>query len=111
MKISFLALIFFMALNASASTYLKKLISKGFISSCSIFLFTQCENFPVRAIDADTARFSQGLKELQNLDSNWDTIVKGQGDNIRRKLGTKNSNRFNAALLEITAILFKWPPS
>jgi hypothetical protein len=37
---------------------------------------------------AAITRFDAVLSELQSLDSKWDLIVKGQGDNIRRKLGT-----------------------
>ena len=33
-------------------------------------------------------RFNDALQSLQALDKNWDSIVKGQGDNIRRQLGT-----------------------
>lgn len=38
--------------------------------------------------DPETLRFTQGLQALENLDGNWESVVKGQGDNIRRKLGT-----------------------
>lgn len=44
-----------------------------------------------QAKSTDTAslgRFDLALKELQTLDRNWDSIVKDQGDNVRRKLGT-----------------------
>lgn len=33
-------------------------------------------------------RFEDSLDVLSNLDKNWDSITKGNGDNIRRKLGT-----------------------
>jgi len=34
------------------------------------------------------ARFQNSYDQLDRLDSSWDEIVKGEGDNIRRKLGT-----------------------
>ena len=34
------------------------------------------------------SRWQNAYQELKNLDDNWSTIVKGEGDNIRRKLGT-----------------------
>lgn len=33
-------------------------------------------------------RYEAALAELKSLDSDWDGIVRGQGDNIRRRLGT-----------------------
>ena len=94
MKISFspLASLLVIILNPASAKFcqkqITKLFSKGLIGCCSFVLASQSYIYPASAIDADTARFSQGLKELQNLDANWDGIVKGQGDNIRRKLGT-----------------------
>ncbi|KAJ1406780.1 hypothetical protein B484DRAFT_456740 [Ochromonadaceae sp. CCMP2298] len=38
--------------------------------------------------DAAMAKFEGSLNELTQLDEKWDTIVKGEGDNVRRKLGT-----------------------
>jgi hypothetical protein len=38
--------------------------------------------------DASSARFSVALKDLQELDANWDSKVAGDADNIRRVLGT-----------------------
>lgn len=47
---------------------------------------------PVISIAQDdpytASRFTAILNELVRLDSNWDTIVKGEGDNVRRVLGT-----------------------
>ena len=37
---------------------------------------------------SDISRFEAGLSELRRLDTDWTTIVKGGGDNIRRYLGT-----------------------
>lgn len=44
----------------------------------------------VEAVDDPTSiqRFDKSLLELQDLEKNWDSIVRGEGDNIRRKLGT-----------------------
>jgi len=64
-------------------------ILTALVSSFIIFspnlVFAQDDkpNDPV-AVD----RFHAALSELQYLDKNWDSLVKGQGDNIRRKLGT-----------------------
>ena len=38
--------------------------------------------------DINVTRFKSAFNELQNLDDNWNVVVKDQGDNIRRKLGT-----------------------
>jgi hypothetical protein len=63
---------------------MKKSLLTGMASLISI---TPLSSF---AIDDSTAiaRFSSCLTELNYLDNNWDDIAKGQGDNIRRKLGT-----------------------
>lgn len=34
------------------------------------------------------SRFEDSLNELVKLDNNWNSIVKGEGDNVRRRLGT-----------------------
>ena len=33
-------------------------------------------------------RYQAALVDLEKLDTNWDSIVQGKGDNIRRRLGT-----------------------
>jgi hypothetical protein len=38
--------------------------------------------------DAGTMRFRQALDDLVALDKDWDKLVKNDGDNIRRQLGT-----------------------
>lgn len=38
--------------------------------------------------EASLARWHAAYDELTKLDGNWESIVKGEGDNIRRKLGT-----------------------
>ena len=44
---------------------------------------------PAQAIDKEAVeRFEKATELLTNLDANWDSIVKGEGDNIRRQLGT-----------------------
>lgn len=44
---------------------------------------------PSIAIDSDSIiRMEKAQATLTNLDNNWEKIVQGQGDNIRRKLGT-----------------------
>lgn len=38
--------------------------------------------------EASINRFRKMYTELKELDENWDSIVKGEGDNVRRRLGT-----------------------
>ena len=46
-------------------------------------------NLSVASSDyAEQARFQSGLAQLKKLDSEWDIVSKGGGDNIRRYLGT-----------------------
>lgn len=67
---------------------LKRIVATSLLS-CWIVPLCGGENLVhARMEDADSIRFVNGLKELENLDTNWDKIVKGEGDNIRRKLGT-----------------------
>lgn len=58
---------------------------------CTLLLSLICTYGANRYADADAAglnRFERGLAELQSLDSDWDSIVRGNGDNVRRRLGT-----------------------
>ena len=44
-------------------------------------------------VDAAAAdRFRAALRTLQTLDDQWDALVRGQGDNVRRQLGGPSSN-------------------
>jgi hypothetical protein len=57
----------------------------------SFGLFAFPDTLPVLAKVSDEtslSRFNSGYDELKNLDRDWDKIVLGNGDNIRRKLGT-----------------------
>jgi hypothetical protein len=58
--------------------------------SAALIVATMGTTGALAAIDdpAAMARFEGSLNELTLLDEKWDTIVKGGGDNVRRKLGT-----------------------
>jgi hypothetical protein len=43
---------------------------------------------PMSQLDAGIGRFSSALDSLVDLNSNWDSKVKGDPDNVRRVLGT-----------------------
>eukprot|EP01041_Mallomonas_annulata_P011320 gene11320-23689_t len=66
-------------------TILSTMIGLSF-ASCSLFgngfAFALSESFP------ELNRYESALNELKRLDTNWDNIVQGKGDNIRRCLGT-----------------------
>jgi hypothetical protein len=52
---------------------------------CSIGLFTGTPDFSDAAINPESiSRFRVGCEDLENLDKNWDSVVKDTGDNIRR---------------------------
>eukprot|EP01039_Chlorochromonas_danica_P000345 gene345-370_t len=56
----------------------------------STFVLT-APHSPSQAVIEDVAivrRFHQAQEELEVLDKDWDKIVNGDGDNIRRRLGT-----------------------
>jgi hypothetical protein len=55
------------------------------VAACTLSL--PC-NAALDLSDPDIKRFQDSLIELQTLDDNWDELVKGEGDNIRRQLGT-----------------------
>ena len=64
------------------------------LKSCiaSIISFGIVYQYPLISLSVDDpypfSRFTAVYNELDRLDKNWDSIVKGEGDNVRRVLGT-----------------------
>ena len=77
---------------------------------CSIGFFASSPSFSDAAITDPTsiARFRQGYTDLQDLDKNWDTVVKDSGDNIRRVLGTVYSNPCSVSLCNFPGFVTKF---
>jgi len=68
-----------------------KILTTSFLAISSSLVIFGYDNKPCNAVaqsSIEKIRFEDSLKELKNLDRNWDKIVKGDGDNIRRRLGT-----------------------
>mmetsp|Transcript_11953 Transcript_11953/g.12017 ORF Transcript_11953/g.12017 Transcript_11953/m.12017 type:complete len:217 (+) Transcript_11953:152-802(+) len=68
--------------EVARSVIVSALISLSVLSTVNILPSVAASNFP------EMSRYEAGLAELKRLDSNWDRIVQGEGDNIRRCLGT-----------------------
>ena len=77
---------------------------------CSLGLFTSIPSFSNAAISDPTsiARFRQGYQDLQELDKNWDSVVKDSGDNVRRVLGTVYSNPCSVSLCNFPTFVNKF---
>lgn len=77
---------------------------------CSVGLFTSTPSFSEAAVDdpKSIARFRQGYQDLQDLDKNWDTVVKDSGDNVRRVLGTVYSNPCSVSLCSFPVFVNKF---
>ena len=91
----FVTSIYSVASVASRVTLYTKFARSVSLSICTIGCSLSLETMTVSpahaAISKDSlARWTQAYDELKSLDTNWDTIVKGDhdGDSIRRKLGT-----------------------
>ena len=77
---------------------------------CSIGMFSSSPSFSEAAINDPTgiARFKQGYKDLQDLDKNWDSVVKDSGDNVRRVLGTVYANPCSVSLCSFPIFVNKF---
>lgn len=84
------AQLFLVLLSLIDGSYLKslRLVKKSIFTSI-ISLGLSCNIIEAHAATPPVDyKFTNALCELKDLDSNWDDIVRGQGDNIRRRLGT-----------------------
>jgi hypothetical protein len=76
---------------------------------CGIGFFSTTPEFSTAAIDsASISRFRKGYEDLQDLDKNWDTVVKDSGDNIRRVLGTVYANPCSSPLCSFPTFVNKF---
>lgn len=80
----------------------------------TIVAFSPPSSLPSQAAIEDIAiirRFHQAREELATLDKDWDKIVNGDGDNIRRRLGTvyrtDGATRCDRALCSFTLFVEK----
>ena len=95
--IVFLLIIFPDVVYSKSSHFIGKQYSLRSVASASLsFLFFYNNgifgglNSIANALDDPVAirRFEASLKELTELDNNWISIVRSDGDNVRRRLGT-----------------------
>ena len=77
---------------------------------CSFGIVISTPTFSGAAISDPTsiARFRQGYQDLQELDKNWDSVVKDSGDNVRRVLGTVYSNPCSVSLCNFPTFVNKF---
>jgi hypothetical protein len=92
MMFVFIGLLLVLSLKSSASwkispSSIKKTATAALLAGS--FMISAAP-VPVQALsDPDAiARFGKAADSLLDLDSNWDKVVLGEGDNIRRVLGT-----------------------
>lgn len=79
---------------------------------CGIGFFTTAPDFSRAAIDpVSISRFRKGYEDLQELDKNWDSVVKDSGDNIRRVLGTVYANPCSSPLCSFPTFINKFAKS
>jgi hypothetical protein len=78
-----------LALSVDKKSRFQRFAKSVVVSSCLLGGFVH-QPIVAQALDDKVAvkRFEASLDVLTNLDKNWDSITKGNGDNIRRKLGT-----------------------
>ena len=87
----FISLLLALSLTSTASWKIPGSIKKTATAALLAggFVFSSAPA-PVKVLSDPEAiaRFTKAAETLSDLDSNWDAVVAGQGDNIRRQLGT-----------------------
>ena len=104
-------LVFFTCFAECSSKVFTPRLFTRFIGSvsCSFGLLMSAPDHSIAVIDpASISRFRQGYEDLQELDKNWDSVVKDSGDNIRRVLGTVYANPCSSPLCSFPIFVNKF---